>query len=549
MAKLLVGPLLRYVGETEAVIWVETEEECEVEVLGNTEKTFRVCGHHYALVVVDGLEPGSTTPYEVALDGVKRWPEPDSEFPPSVIRTITEGEELRLCFGSCRVSLPHHAPYTLPKGDESVGREFDALYSLTKEMLDSDVEHWPHALMMLGDQVYADEVSPETLAFINKRRDVRKPPGEEIADFEEYTRLYRESWSDPHIRWLYSTVSVSMVVDDHDVSDDWNISQAWVEEIQKTDWWAERECAGIASYWLYQFIGNLSPELLRESKLLDAIRKADDGLEILESVADDERGLRDGARWSFCRDLGRVRLIVLDSRIGRVLPEGERSMLSDEEWGWLERNLEGEFDHLLIGTSDPLLLAPGLHYLERWGEALCAGAWGSRAAVYGEKLRRALDFDHWGGFGDSFVRLADLLRRTGSGEFGPAPASITVLSGDVHHAYLSAVAFPGAAKVESHVWQAVCSPFRNALDDRERKVISFWNGRGGEAIGRTLARLAGIRSDPVRWRALEGPFFDNQVATLTFNGVAGEMKLERTVGDPESDNRELHTSFERSLVN
>ncbi len=549
MAKLLVGPLLRYVGETEAVIWVETEEECEVEVLGNTEKTFRVCGHHYALVVVDGLEPGSTTPYEVALDGVKRWPEPDSEFPPSVIRTITEGEELRLCFGSCRVSLPHHAPYTLPKGDESVGREFDALYSLTKEMLDSDVEHWPHALMLLGDQVYADEVSPETLAFINKRRDVRKPPGEEIADFEEYTRLYRESWSDPHIRWLYSTVSVSMVVDDHDVSDDWNISQAWVEEIQKTDWWAERECAGIASYWLYQFIGNLSPELLRESKLLDAIRKADDGLEILESVADDERGLRDGARWSFCRDLGRVRLIVLDSRIGRVLPEGERSMLSDEEWGWLERNLEGEFDHLLIGTSDPLLLAPGLHYLERWGEALCAGAWGSRAAVYGEKLRRALDFDHWGGFGDSFVRLADLLRRTGSGEFGPAPASITVLSGDVHHAYLSAVAFPRAAKVESHVWQAVCSPFRNALDDRERKVISFWNGRGGEAIGRTLARLAGIRSDPVRWRALEGPFFDNQVATLTFNGVAGEMKLERTVGDPESDNRELHTSFERSLVN
>ncbi len=123
-----------------------------------------------------------------------------------------------------------------------------------------------------------------------------------------------------------------------------------------------------------------------------------------------------------------------------------------------------------------------------------------------------------------------------------------MLSGDVHHAYLTAVAFPRSAGVESHVWQAVCSPFRNALDDRERKVISFWNGPGGAAIGRTLARLAGIRSDPIRWRALEGPFFDNQVATLTFNGLAGEMKLERTVGDPESDHRELHTSFKRSLV-
>jgi hypothetical protein len=123
-----------------------------------------------------------------------------------------------------------------------------------------------------------------------------------------------------------------------------------------------------------------------------------------------------------------------------------------------------------------------------------------------------------------------------------------VLSGDVHHAYLTAVAFPRSAKVQSHVWQAVCSPFRNALDDRERKVIGFWNGRGGEAIGRAFARMAGIRSEPLRWRALEGPFFDNQVATLTFNGAAAEMKLERTVGDPESDHRELHTSFERSLV-
>ena len=101
------------------------------------------------------------------------------------------------------------------------------------------------ALLMLGDQVYADEVSPETLAFIRKRRDTRKPPGEEVADFEEYTRLYRESWEDPEIRWLLSTVSVSMVIDDHDIHDDWNISKAWVEEMRELDWWGERERAGL----------------------------------------------------------------------------------------------------------------------------------------------------------------------------------------------------------------------------------------------------------------------------------------------------------------
>ncbi len=161
-----------------------------------------------------------------------------------MIRTLGGDGPLRLAFGSCRVSLPHHAPYALPKDDHPDGREFDALYSLTKEMLRGDPDHWPLALMLLGDQVYADEVSHETLAFIRKRRDIRKPPGEEVADFEEYTRLYRESWEDPHIRWLLSTVSVSMVIDDHDIHDDWNISQAWVDDMRKLDWWAGARVLG-----------------------------------------------------------------------------------------------------------------------------------------------------------------------------------------------------------------------------------------------------------------------------------------------------------------
>ena len=324
MARLLVGPLLRYVGETEAVLWVETEEPCEVEILEHREPTFCVNGHHYALVIVDGLEPGSTQEYEVRLDGERRWPEEDSDFPGSVIRTLGAGEPVRLCFGSCRVSLPHHAPYTMSKDEHEEAREFDALYTLAQEMRDEPPERWPHALALLGDQVYADEVSPETLAFIKKRRDIRKPPGEEVADFEEYTRLYREAWSDPVIRWLMSTVSTSMVIDDHDIHDDWNISAAWVKDMREEDWWAERESAGIATYWLYQFIGNLSPELLRENELLAKVREAEDGWEPLRKFAAGDRKQRDGARWSYCRDLEGARLIVIDSRCGRELEEDRR---------------------------------------------------------------------------------------------------------------------------------------------------------------------------------------------------------------------------------
>ncbi|HLM30608.1 MAG TPA: alkaline phosphatase D family protein [Solirubrobacterales bacterium] len=548
MAQLVLGPLLRYVGEREAVIWVETDEACEVEVLGHRERTFRVHGHDYCLVVIDGLEPGREYEYEVALDGERRWPEPDSEFPPSVIRTVNGDEPLRLSFGSCRVSLPAHPPYTLPKDVHSDGREFDALRTLAHEMRDGARERWPHALLLLGDQVYADEVSLETRAFIRKRRDISNPPGEEVADFEEYARLYQESWADPAIRWLYSTVSCSMVIDDHDVHDDWNISAAWVDEMAEHEWWAVRETAAIASYWLYQYIGNLSPGRLRESRLLEEVRSAEDGWRVLERFAEKERFRRDGERWSYCRDFGGTRLIVIESRCGRVLEEGRRSILDEEEWDWLRDHLSGDYEHVLIGSSDPLLLAPGLHWVEHWGEAIAGGAWGPRGARLGERLRRTLDLDHWAAFGDSFERMMGLLADCGAGRLGAAPAAVTMLSGDVHHAYLAEVAFPRSAGVKSHVWQAVCSPFRNALNRHERFIVHAGNTRAGALLGRGLAQLAGVAREPVRWRLVEGPFYDNQVATLELEGPRARVRLERTVGEPEEDQRRLHTSFDRPLT-
>ena len=70
---LLLGPLLRHVDPVSATVWVETDRACVVDVLGRTARTFCVAGHHYALVVVEDLEPGSTTPYEVRLDDARVW--------------------------------------------------------------------------------------------------------------------------------------------------------------------------------------------------------------------------------------------------------------------------------------------------------------------------------------------------------------------------------------------------------------------------------------------------------------------------------------------
>src|SRR5215212_1994084 len=219
---LILGPLLRHVGPSDATVWVETDAPCEVEVRvarsPHHSRTFTVEGHHYALVAITGFEPGSTHVYSVALDGAEVWPEPGS--PPSVIQTIAPDDELTLAFGSCRVSVPHEPPYTRRRGvimrGGVSGQRFsrDALYALAARMRRQDPREWPDALLLLGDQIYADEVSMGTREFIRSRRDPKEPPGEEVADFEEYTRLYWDAWKDPVIRWLLSTVPTAMIFDD-----------------------------------------------------------------------------------------------------------------------------------------------------------------------------------------------------------------------------------------------------------------------------------------------------------------------------------------------
>jgi hypothetical protein len=139
------------------------------------------------------------------------------------------------------------------------------------------------------------------------------------------------------------------------------------------------------------------------------------------------------------------------------------------------------------------------------------------------------------------------LRDVGSGKLGKAPGSIVVVSGDVHHAYLCEIGFPRGTGVESHVYQAVCSPFRNPLGASERQKARIAWSRPVWALTRALARASGAPDPEIQWRFLDGPYFDNQVASATLDGRASHLKLEKTKpGEP--DEHRLETSFERELA-
>ncbi len=547
MADLVLGPLLRYLSATEATIWVETDEACEVSILGAVEPTFRVEGHNYALVRVEGLKPATDHPYDVRLDGEVRWPEADSALPPSSLRTLGGDGPLDIAFGSCRVAVPHEEPYTKSKDEDERGHEVDALWVLAQE-LSRDDAHRPDLLFLLGDQVYVDEGSPETRAKIERKRGTETPPGREVTDFQEYTWLYQESWREPLIRWLFANVSTSMLWDDHDMSDDWNISHSWVEEMRDRAWWHRRAIGCIASYWIHQHLGNLSPAALDQDEIYKAVRGNQHAEEVLFDWAEQIESTGAGVRWSFCRDLDGTRAVFVDSRAGRVLDEGARRMVDDEEWEWIVAQTEGDFDHLLIATTVPWLLSPGLDRLEAWNEKVCDGAHGELAARQAEKLRRAVDFDHWGSFSHSFRALRDLLGDVAAGRRGAKPGSVVVLAGDVHHAYLCEVGWPaGEADGKAPIYQAVCSPYRNPLSSKEQLVIRAGFTQPFTQVAAALAKAAGAEDPGIRWRLRDGPCFDNQVATLHIDGRTATMRLDKTrPGD--RDQQSLQSSFERRLA-
>jgi hypothetical protein len=461
------------------------------------------------------------------LDGELVWPAPDSAFPPSRIRTPGGDGPFRLAFGSCRYASPSTV-------EDSEGIPPDALDLYAGQVAALPEDRWPDALVLLGDQIYADELTTQTRSWLHRRRHGSAeddPLADQVADYEEYTRLYFESWRDPQVRWLLSTIPSSMIFDDHEMIDDWNTSAAWRREVTGQGWWHGRISAGLVSYFVYQHLGNLSPQELADNTTWQAVRglsaESDDAEPMLREMA--RRADEDPTtiRWSFVRHWGDARLIMIDSRAGRVLEETGRRMVDDAEFDWIEaamrRAVAEGVQHLIVGTSLPWLLPYAIHNLERWNETLNVRHVGRRRGRLAEKLRQAADLEHWAAFGHSFERLGAALVSIARGEAGRAPSTALVLSGDVHHAYAAELVAPDGLTARVH--QLTVSPLHNQAPHPIRVGFRIGWSRGAQRFTGALARFAKARPSALAWTKRAGPFFGNQIGELVLTGREARFLL------------------------
>jgi hypothetical protein len=430
-------------------------------------------------------------------------------------------EHVRIVFGSCR--FPKVAEH-----ERARRLGIDALDAYATRMIRRPEQDWPDALLLLGDQVYADELTPPTHRRIAGRRPGDSGwPADEVVGYDEYVGLYQDSWSDPEVRWLMSTVPTAMIFDDHDVRDDWNISAAWRAQMAEQAWWPDRIRSALVSYWVYQHLGNLPPDESAADPDLAAVLAHDgDTWPLLRELADRADAAADGGkgvRFSFRWDLGRTRLLMIDSRSGRQVHDNVHLMVADADAEWIEQQLAapGRIDHLLLGTSVPWLLPHLIAALETVAE-MAAGRPGWRGRL-GERLRQKYDLEHWPGFRASFDLLTAMIERATS----TGSPTVTVLSGDVHHSYAARAVLPSRPAATVH--ELVCSPVHNTLKWYFKPVLRLSWSRALHAAGAGMARLLGAPPFPIRWDRVAGPLFGNTIATLDLAGPRVTASFEQPV--------------------
>jgi hypothetical protein len=152
--------------------------------------------------------------------------------------------------------------------------------------------------------------------------------------------------------------------------------------MRQTSWWGERIVAGLWTYWIYQHLGNLSPAELEADELYRQVREPDDAGPLLRQFATAAEREGGGGLWSFSRQIGGSRLLVLDGREGRVLSDGRREMMDDDQWAWVTEQVSGDYEPRAAGQH--AAGAPGTHPALRRG--LERGGLPGRVGTVGDRM-------------------------------------------------------------------------------------------------------------------------------------------------------------------
>lgn len=280
--------------------------------------------------------------------------------------------------------------------------------------------------LLAEDKYYMDETLNTDKALETRRKKYE----------EQANTLAQFAISVPKIRRLMANLPVYMIFDDHDITDDWNISNDWMQKVGNAPLGRHVIANGLTAYWAFQGWGN-APETFSE-RFLAAIHARLKGSSIQSK--DYESWLSSMwlfSNWHYTIPSTPVTL-VLDTRTQRFYPEKKPNLIGSylskrtkgpnlikkEAWQKLEKSLYAsnwkKGEKLILLSATPLY---GVDLIESFLKRIVLPISNTIP-----NLQETMDLEWWKFNGRGYHEFHNWLAKWN-------PSECIILSGDAHMAY------------------------------------------------------------------------------------------------------------------
>ncbi len=293
----------------------------------------------------------------------------------------------------------------------------------------------------------------------------------------------------PKVRRLLANIPTYMICDDHDVTDDWNITGAWYDKVRNRALGRRVVANALSSYWAFQAWGN-APENFDDTFILSIAEYFDVSPSVPPKRAEQfDLNMWKYRGWSFSIP-SNPPIVAIDSRTQRQ-PDGDNypPQLLDRyaldwfrtEWTKLLAKREQEIDNdlasdfhpcpIFVTTTPVMGFAPieGLQQLLLWITGALEDSliirtfesWFDIEGIVTARIIYKVDAEAWISNREGFAKFLNcMLHRMNIDK-------CVFLSGDVHYSFSSKASF-NSNKKTLQCWQLTSSALCNTPSAKNR---------------------------------------------------------------------------------
>lgn len=253
------------------------------------------------------------------------------------------------------------------------------------------------------------------------------------------------------VQQLFAHIPTYMIFDDHDITDDWNLTIGWENAVNGHALASQVIGNGLMGYFLCQGWGN-NPEQFDDDFLnrFSQLFKQYDQTQHTELIWK----LKRFEQWHYSI-LTTPKVVVLDTRTRRWRSESN----SNKPSGLMDWEAMLDFQHELIGQEAIIIVSPAPMFGVKFIEALQ-----KTMTLLGQPL--VIDAENWMAHSGSANTLLNILTHP------KTPQNFVILSGDVHYSFAYDIKLRHS-KSSPDIYQITCSGFKNEFPNNLLRVCDF----------------------------------------------------------------------------